>query len=118
MCGRVRLSSEFSQIRIRLNLDDIFAPPNFPPKWNVPPTADMLTVVKDHERGPKPMMTRWASPIGRRTRRSFSTFNARGDGVETKAEFKGAWKPGSDASSSRMDTMNGVSPTSIPSRYA
>jgi putative SOS response-associated peptidase YedK len=67
MCGRVRLSSEFSQIRIRLKLDDIFPAPNFPPRWNVPPTENMFCVVKDRERATRRVIMRWGLiPIGRR----------------------------------------------------
>ena len=33
MLGRVRFSTKFSRLKIRLKLDDIFAPPNFPRRW-------------------------------------------------------------------------------------
>jgi len=49
MCGRTRLSTEFSQIRIILKLDDRFPAPNFPPRWNIPPTQPMLRVVRDDD---------------------------------------------------------------------
>jgi putative SOS response-associated peptidase YedK len=97
MCGRVRLSSEFSQIRIRLKLDDVFAPPNFPPRWNVPPTENLLCVVKDRERGTrKAGLMRWGllPHYSKDPKIAYSTFNARAESVETKPAFRDAWKGG------------------------
>jgi hypothetical protein len=42
MCGRVRLSSDYSEIKIRLKFDLDAPAPNFEPDWNKPPTAPML----------------------------------------------------------------------------
>jgi putative SOS response-associated peptidase YedK len=97
MCGRVRLSSEFSQIKIRLKLDDIFAPPNFPPRWNLPPTENMLCVVRDPERGTRRAgMMRWGllPYYAKDAKLAYSTFNARADSVATKPAFRDAWKRG------------------------
>jgi putative SOS response-associated peptidase YedK len=97
MCGRVRLSSEFSQIRIRLKLDDIFAPPNFPPRWNLPPTENMLCVVKDPERGTRRAgLMRWGllPHYAKDAKLAYSTFNARADSVDSKPAFRDAWKRG------------------------
>ena len=61
MCGRVRLSSEFSQIRIRLRVDDIFPAPNYRSRWNLPPSENLLCVIRDRERGTrKAGLMRWA----------------------------------------------------------
>jgi putative SOS response-associated peptidase YedK len=95
MCGRVRLSSEFSQIRIRLKLDDIFAPPNFPPRWNLPPTENMLCVVRDRDRGTRrPVMMRWGliPHFANDIKISYSTFNARAETVHKTRAFKEAWR--------------------------
>jgi len=74
MCGRTRLSTEFSQIRIILKLDDRFPAPNFPPRWNIPPTQPMLRVVRDddtHTR--RAEMMRWGGfLLGRKMKRSGS----------------------------------------------
>jgi putative SOS response-associated peptidase YedK len=97
MCGRVRLSSEFSQIRIRLKLDDIFPPPNFPPRWNLPPTKNMFFVVRDPESGTRRAgMMRWGllPHYAKDAKLAYSTFNARADSVETKPAFRDAWKRG------------------------
>jgi hypothetical protein len=42
MCGRVRLGTDFSQIRIKLKFDQAAAAPNVPASWNVCPTDPML----------------------------------------------------------------------------
>jgi putative SOS response-associated peptidase YedK len=45
MCGRVRLSNDYSEIKIRLRFDATAPAPNIPPSWNIPPTGDMLVVL-------------------------------------------------------------------------
>lgn len=59
MCGRVRLSSDYSEIKIRLKFSPTSAAPNFEPDWNKPPTAPMLVAIRsvDDERVPK--MMKW-----------------------------------------------------------
>jgi hypothetical protein len=42
MCGRVRLSSDYSEIKIALKFAANAPAPNFEPDWNKPPTAPML----------------------------------------------------------------------------
>jgi len=59
MCGRVRLSSDYSEIKIRLKFAPNSVAPNFAPDWNKPPTAPMLVAIRsvDGERVPK--MMKW-----------------------------------------------------------
>ena len=45
MCGRVRLSSDVSEIRIAFRISPDRPIPNFPPSWNAAPT-DSLPVVR------------------------------------------------------------------------
>ena len=45
MCGRVRLSSDVSEIKIRFAIPPGRPTPNFAPSWNVAPT-DPLPVVR------------------------------------------------------------------------
>jgi putative SOS response-associated peptidase YedK len=74
MCGRVRLSSDYSEIKIRLKFAPNSAAPNFEPDWNKPPTAPMLVAIRlvNGERVPK--MMNWASfPTGPKT----TSFNFR-----------------------------------------
>jgi hypothetical protein len=42
MCGRVRLSSDYSEIKIALKFDLEAPAPNFAADWNKPPTRPML----------------------------------------------------------------------------
>ena len=46
MCGRVRLSSDVSEIKLVFSIPPHRPAPNFPPSWNAAPT-DLLPVVKD-----------------------------------------------------------------------
>src|SRR5205085_9102325 len=66
MCGRVRLSSDYSEIKIRLKFAPNSVAPNFEPDWNKPPTAPMLVAIRsvNGERAPK--MVKWGadSPLG------------------------------------------------------
>jgi putative SOS response-associated peptidase YedK len=59
MCGRVRLSSDYSEIKIRLKFAPNSIAPNFELDWNKPPTAPMLVAIRsvDGERIPK--MMKW-----------------------------------------------------------
>jgi putative SOS response-associated peptidase YedK len=44
MCGRVRLSSDYSEIKIKLKFDLASPAPNFERDWNLPPTRPMLVI--------------------------------------------------------------------------
>jgi putative SOS response-associated peptidase YedK len=80
MCGRVRLSSDYSEIKIRLKFAPNAPAPNFEPDWNKPPTGLMLVAIRsvDGERVAKMMrwglLPHWAKD----EKLSFSTFNAAG----------------------------------------
>jgi putative SOS response-associated peptidase YedK len=45
MCGRTRLSSDVSEIKLVFSIPSDRPTPNFPPSWNVAPT-DALPVVR------------------------------------------------------------------------
>ena len=68
MCGRVRLSSDYSEIKIQLKFAPNSVAPNFEPDWNKPPTAPMLVAIRsvDGERVPKMMKWGSDSPLGER----------------------------------------------------
>jgi hypothetical protein len=40
MCGRARLPEDYSEIKIKLKLDDLAPPPNWRGSWNLAPTQD------------------------------------------------------------------------------
>ena len=96
MCGRVRLATEFSDVRVRLKFDPAFPAPNIPASWNVCPTDPMLVAIlaEDGKRAPQQMrwglIPWWAkdSKIG------FSSINARAETVDTTPAFRDAWKKG------------------------
>jgi putative SOS response-associated peptidase YedK len=96
MCGRVRLSSDFSEIRIKLKFDAESPAPNFEPDWNKPPTALMLVAVRstDGKRTARTMkwglIPRWAKD----DKIQYSTHNARGETFRDKPAFRDAWKRG------------------------
>ena len=96
MCGRVRLATEFSDVRIRLKFDPAFPAPNMPASWNVCPTDPMLVAILAEDRKRVPQQMRWGlipwwakdSKIG------FSSINARAETVDTTPAFRNAWKKG------------------------
>ena len=95
MCGRVRLSSDYSEIKIKLSFDAAAAAPNFAPDWNKPPTEPMLVAIRsDGKRVPQMMrwglLPHWAKD----EKLSYSTFNARAEEFTAKPAFKDAWKWG------------------------
>jgi putative SOS response-associated peptidase YedK len=96
MCGRVRLSSDYSEIKIKLKFDLDAPAPNFERDWNLPPTRPMLVAIRslDGKRTPKIMrwglLPHWAKD----EKIAYSTFNARSEEFTTKPAFKNAWKKG------------------------
>lgn len=95
MCGRVRLSSDYSEIRIRLKFDAAAPAPNYERDWNKPPTAPMLTGVSEGGRR-VPKMMRWGllPHWAKDEKISYSTFNARSEDFAAKPAFRDAWKRG------------------------
>lgn len=94
MCGRVRLATEFYDIKIKLRLDDAAPPPNLWPSWNIPPTRDVV-VARSAGGVRRGSLMRWGLiPAWSKDGRTGSTFNARADGVADKPTFRGAWRAG------------------------
>jgi putative SOS response-associated peptidase YedK len=95
MCGRARLSSDVSEIKIRFTISPTRPTPNFAPSWNVAPT-DPLPVVgfnpKAQERGLDVMrwglVPFWAKDI----KVGFANINAKAEGIETKPAFREAFR--------------------------
>jgi len=60
MCGRARLPDDYSEIKIQLGLPDFAPAPNWRPSWNIAPTQDMFTVVRNSEPAARiPQIVRW-----------------------------------------------------------
>jgi putative SOS response-associated peptidase YedK len=95
MCGRARLSSDVSEIKVAFRIPPERPAPNFAPSWNVAPT-DPLPVVgyqpKDHQRGLTVMrwglVPFWAKDI----KVGFANINAKAEGIEKKPAFREAFR--------------------------
>src|ERR1700756_5392841 len=95
MCGRARLSSDVSEIKIPFAIPPGRTTPNFAASWNVAPT-DPLPVVrydpKDHQRSLEVMrwglVPFWAKDI----KVGFANINAKAEGIETKPAFREAFQ--------------------------
>jgi putative SOS response-associated peptidase YedK len=95
MCGRARLSTDVSEIRIALRISPDRPTPNIAPSWNVAPT-DPLPVVrydaKERQRTLEVMrwglIPYWAKDV----KIGFSTINARAEEIDTKPAFREAFR--------------------------
>jgi putative SOS response-associated peptidase YedK len=94
MCGRFSNRYTWSELHdlYRAFLDSTEA--DWTPKFNIAPTTQIpvLRYVDGRRRFDLMrwgLVPAWSKGIG-----SFSTFNARSDGVERKAAYRGAWKAG------------------------
>jgi putative SOS response-associated peptidase YedK len=95
MCGRARLSSDVSEIKLPFRVPQERLMPNIAPSWNVAPT-DPLPVVrydaKDHQRSLEVMrwglVPFWAKDI----KVGFANINAKAEGIETKPAFREAFR--------------------------
>jgi len=96
MCGRVRLSSDYSEIKIRLKFAPNSVVPNFESDWNKPPTAPMLVAIRsvNGERVPKMMKWGLIPHWAKDDKLQYSTFNARAEEFTTKPAFRDAWARG------------------------
>jgi putative SOS response-associated peptidase YedK len=95
MCGRARLSSDVSEIKVVFRIPPERPAPNIAPSWNVAPT-DPLPVVrydaKDHQRSLDVMrwglVPFWAKDI----KVGFANINAKAEGIEKKPAFREAFR--------------------------
>jgi putative SOS response-associated peptidase YedK len=96
MCGRVRLSSDFSEIRIKLKFDADSPAPNYPPDWNIPPTGRMLIAVRSVDGKRVAKVTKWGliPRWAKDEKIAYSTHNARPEDFTTKPTFRDAWRRG------------------------
>jgi putative SOS response-associated peptidase YedK len=111
MCGRVRLSSDYSEIKIRLKFAPNSVAPNFEPDWNKPPTAPMLVAIRsvNGERVPKMMKWGLIPHWAKDDKLQYSTFNARAEEFTNKPAFRMRGRAASGASLLLMASTSGKS---------
>lgn len=97
MCGRARLPTDYSEIKIKLRLGAHAPALNLRPSWNIAPTQDMLCVLRDPATGERfPRLMRWGliPSWSKDEKMKYATFNAKAETIDTTASFRGAWKAG------------------------
>jgi putative SOS response-associated peptidase YedK len=95
MCGRVRLSSDVSEIKLVFSVPPHRPTPNFPPSWNAAPT-DLLPVVRyDGRAGERSLdllrwglVPHWAKDMNV----GFANINAKAEGIENRPAFRDAFE--------------------------
>jgi putative SOS response-associated peptidase YedK len=96
MCGRVRLPEDVRLVKeeLKIRWDEFQDPPK---RYNVPPTSLINVVIFDAKRGGRvltPMRWGLVPSWAKEEKVSFSTFNAKMEGVEDKPAFRDAWRLG------------------------
>src|SRR6201987_3779098 len=112
MCGRARLSSDVSEIKVPFRIPPERPTPNFAASWNVAPT-DPLPVVrydaKEHQRSLDVMrwglIPYWAKDI----KVGFANINAKAEGIENARIPQGVRAPALPGAG-RQPFMNGAKP--------
>ena len=95
MCGRARLSSDVSEIKIVFGIPPDRPIPNFPPSWNVAPTDPLPVVRYDAKTGQRSLdMLRWGLiPYwAKDINVGFANINAKAEGIESKPAFRKAFE--------------------------
>jgi putative SOS response-associated peptidase YedK len=96
VCGRVRLSDDFSEIKIAFRIPPEYPSPNtYAPSWNIAPT-DNLPIVRYNDKTASRtldmmrwgLVPYWAKDI----KIGFSTINAIAETIDTKPVFREAFK--------------------------
>jgi putative SOS response-associated peptidase YedK len=95
MCGRARLSSDVSEIKLAFRIPPHRPTPNVPANWNAAPTEDLPVVRYDRKAGERSLdMLRWGLiPYWAKDPKvGFSTINAKAESIETKPAFREAFR--------------------------
>jgi putative SOS response-associated peptidase YedK len=91
MCGRVKLDTEISEIKIAFRVPPEYPTPNFAPSWNVAPTDNLPIVRYDPTAGSRALdLMRWGRvPYWAK---DISTINAMAETIDTKPVFREAFQ--------------------------
>jgi putative SOS response-associated peptidase YedK len=92
MCGRAKLPEDISEIKLDLKID-FDEVGDYRPRWNAAPTSELPVVVSRNGARTLTLMRwglipSWAKDV----RIGYSTFNARAEGIDSRAAFRGAWQ--------------------------
>jgi putative SOS response-associated peptidase YedK len=94
MCGRAKLETDVSQIKIAFRIPPEYPTPNFPPSWNVAPTDNLPIVRHNPKTGSRSLdlmrwglVPYWAKDI----KIGFSSINAMAETIDTKPAFRDAF---------------------------
>jgi putative SOS response-associated peptidase YedK len=95
VCGRARLSSDVSEIKLVFSIPPERPPPNFPPSWDVAPTDSLPVVRYDRKAEQRSLdllrwglIPYWAKDI----KVGFANINAKAEGIESKPAFRQAFE--------------------------
>jgi putative SOS response-associated peptidase YedK len=91
MCGRARLSSDVSEIKLVFGIPAARSAPNFAASWNIAPTDTVPVVRWDAAARERSLdLMRWGLvPYWAKDLKiGYSTFNAKAEGVEAKPAFR------------------------------
>src|SRR5262249_38928342 len=95
MCGRVRLSSDVSEVKLVFSIPAHRPTPNFPPSWNVAPTDSLPVVRYDTKTSERSLdLLRWGLvPYWAKDLKvGFANINAKAECIETKPAFREAFQ--------------------------
>jgi len=95
MCGRVRLSSDVSEIKFVFSIPPDRPTPNFPANWNVAPT-DPLPIVRYDPKAEQRsldvmrwgLVPNWAKDITV----GFANINAKAESIDSRPAFRNAFE--------------------------
>jgi putative SOS response-associated peptidase YedK len=95
MCGRVRLSSDVSEIKLVFSIPPHRPIPNVAASWNVAPTDPLPVVRYDTKAGERSLdVLRWGFvPYWAKDLKvGFANINAKAEGIESKPAFREAFR--------------------------
>src|SRR5258707_12356281 len=93
MCGRAKLETDVSEIKIAFRIPPEYPTPNFAPSWNGAPTDNLPIVRDDVKAGSRTLdLMRWGLVpyLAKDIKIGFPTINALTKPVDTKPAFRRA----------------------------